>query len=216
MNSGAMIFDDRETLELLRDRPDLLAIADAVRATHRRTGARRRGWLLLAAAAVLVASAAAVIALPRGGAHPPTGVTTGGAVLLMPDPVPVSQAVNDAAKEFGAPVILPNLPFLDWSADTAEASENWSPSAYPGGPTHLQQVWVQDRPTGASFVSIGYAPATDQEPTYSPALIQVGPNADNVQFRQGGLSIWIFTTGDVATLKALAQSIIDQAATAGG
>ena len=214
MNSRATIFDDPETVGLLRDRPDMLAIADAVRATHRRTGARSRGWLLLVAAAAVVASAAAVIALPGGGAHPATGVTTGGAVGLIPDPVPVSQAVSDATKEFGAPVILPKSPSLDWSADTAGANESWSPSAYPGGPTHLLQVWMSSH--GPPHVSIRYAPATDQDPTYSPALIQVWPNANNVQFRQGRLSIWIFTTGDVATLEALAQSILNQAATGSG
>jgi hypothetical protein len=34
VNSGATIFDDRETVEFLRDHPHLLAIADAVRATQ--------------------------------------------------------------------------------------------------------------------------------------------------------------------------------------
>ena len=34
MSSGATIFDDRETVELLRDHPHLLAIADAVCATQ--------------------------------------------------------------------------------------------------------------------------------------------------------------------------------------
>ena len=34
MSTGATIFDDRETVEFLRDHPHLLAIADAVRATQ--------------------------------------------------------------------------------------------------------------------------------------------------------------------------------------
>ena len=48
MNSGATIFDDPETVEFLRDRPHLLAIADAVRATQReRTRSALRGKPLL-------------------------------------------------------------------------------------------------------------------------------------------------------------------------
>jgi hypothetical protein len=56
---------DVETLEVLRDQPELLAIADAVASTQRR---RRRlpRRLLLAAAAALAAAAVALLA-PRQG-----------------------------------------------------------------------------------------------------------------------------------------------------
>ena len=61
MNHGATILDDRETVDFLRDHPDLLAIADAVRATQG-TGARSRPHrkLVLVAAAVAACAAAAI------------------------------------------------------------------------------------------------------------------------------------------------------------
>jgi hypothetical protein len=46
VSSGATILDDRETVEMLRDHPHLLAIADAVRATqNKRTPSSLPGWL---------------------------------------------------------------------------------------------------------------------------------------------------------------------------
>lgn len=65
---AATIFDDREVLDLLQDRPDLLAIADAVRATQ---AARRRHVPLvrvgLLAAAIAVAAVVALVAPWQGG-----------------------------------------------------------------------------------------------------------------------------------------------------
>lgn len=60
MNSGATIFDDQETVELLRGRPHLLAIADAVRATQakRTLPGRPRTLLLVATVATCIAVAA--------------------------------------------------------------------------------------------------------------------------------------------------------------
>jgi hypothetical protein len=58
---------DREVVELLRDDPDLLAIADAIVATQPASGRRRgRSRLLVAAAVVIVAVVLAVVA-PWGG-----------------------------------------------------------------------------------------------------------------------------------------------------
>src|SRR5262245_48673342 len=62
VTTGSTIFDDRETVEFLRDHPHLLAIADAVRATQTRPTSKARRPLLVAAAAVACATAAAVIA----------------------------------------------------------------------------------------------------------------------------------------------------------
>lgn len=68
MTSGATIFDDRETVDFLRDHPHLLAIADAVRATQSEGTARfRRQKPLLVAAAVAVLAALAVPALAFSG-----------------------------------------------------------------------------------------------------------------------------------------------------
>ena len=73
MNRGATILDDRETVEFLRDRPELLAIADAVRATQPQPKAIRRRWRpLLAAAAVLAAALAATALLPAGDSGGPS------------------------------------------------------------------------------------------------------------------------------------------------
>lgn len=65
---AATIFDDREVLELLLDRPDLLAIADAVRATQA-TGRRRLPAMRLAlvAAAAVVAAVVGLLAPWQGG-----------------------------------------------------------------------------------------------------------------------------------------------------
>jgi hypothetical protein len=61
VSSGTTILDDRETVELLRDHPHLLAIADAVRATQGRgKGSMSRRKLLLFAAAVAACAAAAI------------------------------------------------------------------------------------------------------------------------------------------------------------
>jgi hypothetical protein len=79
VNRGATILDDRETVELLRDHPHLLAIADAVRATQ---GKRNRsplpGWLSVLARrsaparprsrALRWAGALVALALASGGA----------------------------------------------------------------------------------------------------------------------------------------------------
>jgi len=64
VNRSATIFDDRETVEFLRDRPHLLAIADAVRATQgRRTrSAHRRKPMFVAAAVVAACAAVGVVA----------------------------------------------------------------------------------------------------------------------------------------------------------
>ena len=74
MTNGATIFDDRETVEFLRDHPHLLAIADAVRATQSEgtRSLRRRKPLLAAAAAAasaVVAALIAFLAVPGASSH---------------------------------------------------------------------------------------------------------------------------------------------------
>lgn len=64
MNSGTTILGDRETIEFLRDHPQLLAIADVVRATQAdRTLPMRRRTLLPVAAAVAACIAVAAPAI---------------------------------------------------------------------------------------------------------------------------------------------------------
>lgn len=65
------IFEDRELVELLADRPQLLALADAIRDTQRRP--RRRGRLLPALAAALAAVAALALLVPWPE-HGPSGL----------------------------------------------------------------------------------------------------------------------------------------------
>jgi len=66
MKDGTTIFDDLATVELLSKQPELLAIADAVRATQHPEARARRPWIVLAAATV--AALAAVGALALAGA----------------------------------------------------------------------------------------------------------------------------------------------------
>lgn len=86
MNRGATILDDRETVELLRDRPDLLAIADAVRATQSRPSRYRRPLLLAAAAAAAIGAALAGLAL--------SGAFGGGATRTAVSHPPVSRGMQ--------------------------------------------------------------------------------------------------------------------------
>ncbi len=150
MNSGATIFDDRETVEFLRDRPHLLAIADAVRATQRertRSALSRKPLLVAAAAVVVCATAAALIAFfavpgartqhSGGGAQPPHRVA-----LAPATPVPLDKAQSDTLDWFGVPLILPDTSVLRPS-DSPTALEQWCAKAPEAPTTPLCQVNVQ-------------------------------------------------------------------------
>ncbi|MGH3009175.1 MAG: hypothetical protein ACRDLM_07200 [Gaiellaceae bacterium] len=111
MNSGATILEDRETVELLRGRPDLLAIADAVRAGHLRpaTARRRRRTLLLAAATVaLVAGVCFSVVLSYGGGlSPGHSVTSGSGGRFEPLSSISVSSVSDAAALLPFRLVLP-------------------------------------------------------------------------------------------------------------
>jgi zona occludens toxin (predicted ATPase) len=106
VNSGATIFDDRETVEFLRDHPHLLAIADAVRATQRR---QARPWAsplrVGLAAAVLTAAAigAFVLTTNSGTNSGRTSIDDSG--FVAPTPV-ANAAAADALLTFN--VVLPS------------------------------------------------------------------------------------------------------------
>lgn len=184
MNSGATILDDLETVEVLRDHPHLLAIADAVRATQgERTGTARQTLLLVAAVTALAGAAAliAVLVIPGPRAHnttavgapthPKVTVATSGAPGNAPGPVPLSQALSSASKSFGVPIILPDTSVLKPSDAGAIASEQWLPSPEPGVREPVSQLTVE---FPSPYVSITYAPTalTDQGKTYPDALDQ--------------------------------------------
>jgi len=264
VTTGATIFDDRETVELLRDHPHLLAIADAVRATQgdRARSLRRRKPLLIAAAAAgsaVVAAATAFLLIPgasshhtAAGGHPPQHpitVGTPGAPGTAPGPVPLNKALSSASKSFGASIILPNTPVLKPSDAGATANEQWLPSPQPGVQEPVSQLTVQ---FPSPSVSITYAPtaltywgshypdalnqyraeiAQARNPSEyqivslsdgTPALIGIGKTGNSLWFRLGKLSIIIWapnnngipTTVDASALQALAQSMVEQAATA--
>ena len=106
MNHGATIFDDRETVELLRDHPHLLAIADAIRATQRR---QTRTWATplrigLAAAALTVAAIGAFLLTANSGTNSGTK-TIGESRIVAPIPVANAEAA-DALLPFN--VVLPS------------------------------------------------------------------------------------------------------------
>jgi hypothetical protein len=73
VKENGTIFDDRETVELLSEQPELLAIADAIRATR---GGEARAWgpqtrlLLVAAAVASFAAAGALLLTGLSGGHP--------------------------------------------------------------------------------------------------------------------------------------------------
>lgn len=257
MNSGATILDDRETAELLRDHPHLLAIADAVRATQgKRTRSAFRRTPLLVAAVVACATAGALIAFLVVPAASSPHATKGVGPARYPttrvadapaSPVRLTRAMTDASNSFGAPLILPDTPVLKPSDAESTAFEQWCPSASPGAPAPLCQILVQ---FPSPFVSITYTPtaldswgsrypdALDQyraevsqaaDPSEfqivslsgGPALIETGKAGNSIEFRLHTLSITIWapddngipTTVDAAALQALAQSIVDRAAT---
>jgi hypothetical protein len=260
VNSGATIFDDRETVEFLRDHPHLLAIADAVRATQgeaTRSVLRRKPLLVAAAVAACATVAATVAFLAVPNANPHHTAAGGGpphhVVTVSGDapggPIPLSQALSSASKSFGVPIFLPDTSVLKPSDAGAAASEQWLPSPHPGVQEPVSQVTV-DFPS--PYVSISYSPtaltsgasqypnALDQYQAEiaqarnpadyqivslsdgTPALISLGPSGNFIEFRLGKLSITIWapnnngipTTVDAATIQALAQSIVDQAAAA--
>jgi hypothetical protein len=130
--SGATILDDRETVELLHNRPDLLAIADAVRATQTKSRAawsHRRRVLAVAAAAAALAAGAIVGGLALTGHHAPrantgknaiAGRTSSQGVVMNPRAAPPSMeyplgkgvgrpvSLADAGSALGRPVALPD------------------------------------------------------------------------------------------------------------
>jgi hypothetical protein len=261
VSSGSTIFDDRETVEFLRDHPHLLAIADAVHATQREAARSvlRRKPLLVAAAVATCAAVAATVAfltVPNASSHHtaaggrpphhPVKVATSGAPGEAPGLVPLSKALSSASKSFGVPIVLPDTPVLKPSDAGAIANEQWLPSPQPGVQEPVSQLMVQFPSVG---VSITYAPTalTYQGKTYpnaldqyraeiaqarnpadyqivslsngTPALIGTTKTGNLLEFRLGKLSISIWapnnngvsTTVDAAALRALAQSMVDQA-----
>jgi hypothetical protein len=132
VKSGATILDDRETVELLSERPDLLAIADAVRATQSRPGGlgfRRVKGPVLAVVAFAVVTGAVVGGLTLTGHNAPAEKTAhkppaekiksssggiigpAGAVATLARPLGgFGQQVSlaTAVSELGGPVTLPD------------------------------------------------------------------------------------------------------------
>lgn len=178
MNSGATIVDDRETVELLRDHPHLLAIADAVRATQgertRSALPHKRLWLAVAAAVACAAVAAliAFLAVPGGSSqhraavgHPPHHIVTV-AGDAPANPLPLSQAQSDALSSFGVPLILPDTSVLSPSDAGSTAFEQWCPSASPGAAAPLCQVQVEypSRSLGITYSPTALTSGASQYP----------------------------------------------------
>lgn len=96
MNDSATIFDDRETVEFLRDHPHLLAIADAVTATQGQPSTvRRHRWPLLVAAAAAIALVAglSLVLIPQSSHKPGGGGDVPEGLRLIPDG-PIGSAIG--------------------------------------------------------------------------------------------------------------------------
>jgi hypothetical protein len=221
VNSGATIFDDRETVELLRDHPHLLAIADAVCATQtRRTAlAQRRRPLLVAAAALVACGTAAALTVALATPSATTHHSHGGPPypFPMPPPIPVSldQAQSDMSNQFGVPLVLPDASVLGASesptileqpchkaVDVPTAPLCWVTVRFPSPAVDIEYIR-----TSATWGS-RYPDARDQyqeeivrtgNPSDfqivslngTPALIQTVQTADTIEFRLDELSIRI-------------------------
>lgn len=164
MNSGATIFDDRETVEFLRDHPHLLAIADAVRATQSksRSASRRPRHPLIAMAAAFAvcaigAALIAFLAVPGHSPHQAAITTVSRAGAAPASPTPLAQALRIASSSFGAPIILPDTSVLKPSDADHTAYLQWLPSPKPGEQEPVSQLDVQFS-TSTPFVTIEYAP----------------------------------------------------------
>lgn len=125
-----------------RDVITLLAAANPVRVDDLASmdiptlGRHSSSRLVLAiAAAALFAGAAALIgffAVPDTSPQPPA--TTTGGKELIPAPhalVPLNQALSEASKSFGAPVVLPDTALLKPSDADPTAYLQWWPSSLP-------------------------------------------------------------------------------------
>lgn len=177
MSSGATILDDRETVELLRDHPHLLAIADAVRATQgtgTRSLARRK--LLLVAAAVAACAAAAVgfgvSTLFQDSSHSGSG----GPVPLRPGDVRpgITSLGND--NPFGAEGKLVTL--RQFVADMAKRGYNVPlPDSPLANSNNVGNVWE-----ATSGAAIAYYPSSGVELTYGGTGVDYsGVPADEIQ-----------------------------------
>lgn len=127
--------------------------------------------ILVLAAVVLLAGAAALIgvfAVPSPSPqHPVTTLPSAGERAAAE--VPVDQALAEASKSFGVPVVLPDTPLLKPSEADPNASIQWLPSPQPGVKEPVSQLDVQFS-TSTPFVTIEYAPTdlTPCGPTNAP------------------------------------------------
>jgi hypothetical protein len=240
VNSNATILDDGETVEFLRDRPDLLAIADAVRATQTRSATRRRlasrrtrvGFGLAAVAAG--AAIAAGVALTAQKAASPQHLFRGKS-LVQPPPTlarPLGLTgtkipLSDAARTLGGPVVLPNSSL----ANSSNLGSVWERTV-PGHEYDLAITFpsagiiVQyDRPVPYPEppAEMYQTEARQQPDSMSaidlngvPALAtqqnsdQLGTNFGSIEFVKGGTRIAVLGHYDEATLESIAQSIVEQ------
>ncbi|HJU35865.1 MAG TPA: hypothetical protein VJ716_00410 [Gaiellaceae bacterium] len=176
MSSGATILDDRETVELLRDHPHLLAIADAVRATQgKETRSLPRRKLLLIAAAVAACAAAAigfgVSTLFQGSSHRGSGPVPARPDLGRPG---ITSLGN--GNPFGADGKLVTL--QQFVADMAKRGYNVPlPDSPLANSNNVGNVW--EAPSGAA---IAYYPSSGIELTYGGTGIDyVGVPGDEIQ-----------------------------------
>jgi hypothetical protein len=201
-----------------------------------RIAVHRRSVLVIGLALVAVAVAAGVTLtgqnaasgqkatggqyLSRGLEAPPT--------LAHPLPGGTQISAADAAKTLGAPAVLPNSSL----ANPSNRGSVWArtvpgheydlaitfPSAgiivqydrpvpYPEPPAQMYQTEANQNPDSMSATDLGGVPALVTQQNSD----QPGTNFGSIEFVIGGTRIAVLGHYDQATLKSVAQSIVDQA-----
>jgi hypothetical protein len=224
VNGGATIFDDRETVEFLRDHPHLLAIADAVRATQ---GTRTRSARPMVMVTVGLIAAAAlgfgVSTLVQSSGHQASGPTRPvqpGAIRVDTTPlsnnnpfgpdgklVTLQQFVADmAAKGYNVP--LPNSPLAN-AENVGNIWENTATGAvtiyYPSSGIQLEYGG-----TGVEYTGI---PADDIQTISGVRALVFPAHSPDSYFASvalpipGGHLVDLLSDGPVSDLVSVAQTM---------
>ena len=199
----------------------------------RRPPARRIALAIAVVATAIAATLVGVFAFGRSPAGPPaTGVmgptgATGPQMLRHPIGAANEVTLAEAASAIGQPVVLPDTSLVG----PADVGHVWAFGHGANGIVAVtypaQSVIIEERPWPYSDPANAYAKVTQEVP--GSTVIEVGEtqvlaipqNPDEQEFGHivfdiSGLRIEVYGPYDQATLRAIAQSIVDQTQTSGG